>query len=136
MTTLDLVSRASEVREKEIFTPSINRYFDTFNQYDSEAEEIAFVIKPSLLNKSTWGYVTKIEDVINPSTKKSYYSDDYIEHFNKNKIAYNQVYLSEGVFNKITPGAKNAVIFFDTNSETIKKGKNTYKLHQYKVVNL
>lgn len=131
-----LVEKALQLRNDETFTAGINKYMDILRAFDQDVKEVAMVMKPHKMQKSSFGYVAEIEDLVNPETKLSMFTEDFINHFDDKKVIYNQIYIGDAIYEKINVTNDQVVIFFKVDTDTFKKGRNTYTIHQYKVVNV
>ena len=72
---LDLIDEQETTEKTEInknkFPPSLNRYMDMINEYDSSISRVAFILDGDTVSKSRFSFTALIKDVINLSDKSS-----------------------------------------------------------------
>ena len=83
MDFLNLIDEEETPKTTEIdktkFPPSLNRYMDIINEYDSSIYRVAFVLDGDTISKSKFSFTAYVKDVINlseiSSKRKSIFSD-------------------------------------------------------------
>ena len=83
MDFLNLIDEEETPKTTEIdktkFPPSLNRYMDIINEYDSSIYRVAFVLDGDTISKSKFSFTAHVKDVINlseiSSKRKSIFSD-------------------------------------------------------------
>ena len=130
---LELLNEAQRQIDEEKHVPSMNKLINAVLDFDSDIQSVAVIVNGRSLRQNDFNAnVIDILDIINNETKKSI-KEEVSKVLEENKYESDKLIISEAVKNKLNKC--NAVLFIETESVIIKKGKDVITTHKWRLIN-
>ena len=136
---LDLIDKQETAEKTEInknkFPPSLNKYMNIINEYDSSIYRVAFILDGDTVSKSKFSFTALVKDVIDLSeisSEKKSILDDLNSYAVSCETSYDLTRLA--MSDKIKQQLKNGfytVLFVDMDEQEFTKDGKTIRYHKW-----
>ena len=121
--------------DRQKFPPSLNRYMDIINEYDSSIYRVAFILDGDTISKSRFSFTVLVKDVINLSeisSKRKSILEDLTKFCEIKDCEYDisRIAMSEKIKQQLK-GGFYTVLNVDMNEQEFTKDGKIIKYHKW-----
>ena len=130
---IELLNEAQKQIDEEKYTPSVNKLINAVLDYDRNIKTIAIIVNGKTLRQNDFNAsVIDVLDIYDNDSKKSI-NEEVSKVLEQNKYETDRLIISEAMKNKLK--RNNAVIFIESESIEVKRGKDVIITHRWKLIN-
>ena len=130
---IELLNEAQKQIDEEKYTPSVNKLINSVLEYDRNIKSIAVIVNGRSVRQNDFNAsVIDVLDIYDNDSKKSI-NEEVSKVLEQNKYETDRLIISEAMKNKLK--RNNAVIFIETESVEVKRGKDVIITHRWKLIN-
>ena len=130
---IELLNEAQKQIDEEKYTPSVNKLINAVLEYDRNIKTIAIIVNGKTIRQNDFNANTiDVLDIIDTDSKKSI-NEEVSKVLEQNKFETDRIIISEVMKNKLK--RSNAVIFIETDSVEVKRGRDVIITHRWKLIN-
>ena len=130
----DETPKTTEI-DRQKFPPSLNRYMDIINEFDTSFYRVSFILDGDTISKSRFSFTALVKDIINlseiSSKRRSIFNDlnSYAESYNSD-YDLTRLAMSEKIKKELRSGYYT-VLNVDMNEQEFIKNGETIKYHKW-----
>ena len=130
---IELLNEAQKQIDEEKFTPSVNKLINAVLEYDRNIKTVAIIVNGRSVRQNDFNAsVIDVLDIYDNDSKKSI-NEEVSKVLEQNKYETDRLIISEAMKNKLK--RNNAVIFIESESIEVKRGKDVIITHRWKLIN-
>ena len=130
---IELLNEAQKQIDEEKYTPSVNKLINAVLEYDRNIKTVAIIVNGKTIRQNDFNAsVIDVLDIIDTDSKNSI-NEEVSKVLEQNKFETDRIIISEVMKNKLK--RSNAVIFIETDSVEVKRGKDVITTHKWKLIN-